>query len=122
IFQGHLVTVHHGEGFELELRERLEADGWWYLLPVQPSTSIFTGQDDAAPHTVAEFVAEAGTGATARRVWTSVDNAPGQALWLVLSPDQQTGAPTAFLSNAPESATLDAFQRVLATHWPTASC
>ncbi len=120
--QGHWVTVHNGEGFEPDLPERLQADGWWYLLPVSPATSVFTSHDDAAPRSVADLLKDAGAALSARRVWESVDNAPGQPLWLVVSPDQQTGASTAFLSNAPETVTVDALQRILSTHWPTATC
>jgi purine-binding chemotaxis protein CheW len=116
------VTVHHGEGFEPELRVSLEADGWWYLLPVPSSRPVFTSHDAAAPQTVADLLTEADADTSARRVWESAGDAPGEPIWLVTSPDQQTGTPTAFFSNAPESITRDGFQRVLATHWPAASC
>jgi chemotaxis signal transduction protein len=120
--RGHWVTVQQSEGFEPELRARLEADGWWYLLPVAPSQAVFTDHDDVAPHSVSDLLAEAGAGLTARRVWESVDRAPSQPRWLVCCPEQQTGVMTAFFSNAPETVTLDAFERAVATYSPTATC
>jgi len=120
--KGQWVTVHHGEGFEPDLRERLEAAGWWYLLPVSPDTTVYTGPEDSAVTRVADLLADAGGAVCARRVWEQVDGARGPAAWLVLSPHQTTGAVKACISNAPETVPLETLERILAAHWPTAMC
>src|SRR5262249_25787512 len=44
---GEWVTTWHGEGFEPDLRARLDAEGWRYLLPVAWDSPFF-GSPDAA--------------------------------------------------------------------------
>ena len=55
---GQWVTIQHVDAFGPDLRRRLDADGWWYLLPVAPDTSVFTSPDDTAPRPVARLLRE----------------------------------------------------------------
>ncbi len=114
------VTSWHGEGFEPDLRARLAADGWQYLLPLPADAALFSRPDapDALPPS-ALLDGVSGDAVTLRRVWERDDDGPF-ASWLVACTDALTGQPVAFLSNAPEDATVDALERVLAARWETA--
>ena len=126
--EGHLpgtwVTSWHGEGFEPDLRARLTAEGWQYLLPAPASTALYDGPDAAEPYTAAALVDDlaggAGDAVLLRRVWEPADDGTRSAAWLVACTDALTAEPVAFLSNAPEDAAASVMQRVLAARWATA--
>lgn len=119
---GHWVTVHHSASFEADLRQRLAEDGWWYLVPTSPETTVLTSPDDPAPRPIADLLPEPGSPLCVRRVWEHGETGPGVGLWLITSPDPETGTISLFVSNAPEMVTPEEIERVLATHWPAAAC
>src|SRR5690606_5417499 len=76
---GHLpgswVTTWHGEGFESDLRARLDAEAWRYLLPVSAATLVFVSPDAEEPCSVAEaLTAEADGDLTIRRIWERAED------------------------------------------------
>ena len=122
---GHLpgswVTTWHGEGFEPDLRARLDADAWRYLLPVSMTTPVFDGPDAADPCTVAELLAAEPTAElTIRRVWEHAEGDARHGVWLLGCTDALTGDPAAFVSNAPEGESVEMFERMVAARWDTA--
>lgn len=118
---GAWVTTWHGEGFEADLRARLDADAWRYLLPISPKTVVFDSADAAAPRPIAEILAAEGNGAlTFRRVWERSGGDARRESWLLGCADALTGNPVAFVSNAPEGEGLEVFERVVAARWETA--
>ncbi|MGE3269512.1 MAG: transposase, partial [Chloroflexota bacterium] len=118
---GQWVTSWHGEGFEPDLRERLAADGWRYLLPVGAAATYFEAPDAAEARAVSDLAGVHVDGTLqVRRVWEASEKADRQASWLLSCTDPLSGEPVAFVSNAPEDATPEVFQRVLAAHWETA--
>ena len=112
---GSWATTWHGEGFEPDLRARLDADAWQYLLSVSPDHLVFASADAADPHPIADLLpADA---LTVRRVW---EGDARQASWLLGCTDALTGSQVAFVSNAPEGAPVEMLERILAARWESA--
>ena len=112
---GSWVTTWHGEGFEPDLRARLDADAWQYLLPISPDHLAFASADAADPQPIADLLPA--DDLTVRRVW---EGDARQASWLLGCTDALTGSPVAFVSNAPEGAPVEVLERILAARWETA--
>jgi chemotaxis signal transduction protein/SRSO17 transposase len=123
---GAWVTSWHGEGFEPDLRARLDADGWRYLLPVDWADPFYDGPDAVEPRPASALAAvEPGAALSLCRVWDASSATPGSAThkdpyWLVSCTDELTGQPVAFVSNAPEDDALETLARIVATRWDTA--
>jgi purine-binding chemotaxis protein CheW len=121
---GHLpgtwVTTWHGEGFEADLRARLDADGWRYLIPVSLHATMFASPDASDASPVREILAARAGGEPAiLRAWEPADDGARHGCWLVGCTDVLTGAPLAFVSNAPEDDALETIERIVATRWHT---
>ena len=118
---GEWVTSWHGEGFEADLRARLDADDWRYLLPAPLSAPFYPSLDAARPHPASELLAAAGTpGLSILRVWEQTEDAARRATWLLGCTDALTGQPVAFISNAPQDVAPATLQRVMAARWTSA--
>jgi chemotaxis signal transduction protein/SRSO17 transposase len=118
---GDWVTSWHGEGFEPDLRARLDAEGWRYVLPVAWNTPFFGSPDAAESRPASELVAaEPGAPLSLCRVWESTEDAERHPCWLVSCTDELTGTPVAFVSNAPEDDALETLSRIVAARWDTA--
>jgi chemotaxis signal transduction protein/SRSO17 transposase len=125
--EGHLpgtwVTSWHGEGFEPDLRARLAAEGWLYLLPIPASTDLYDGPDVAEPSAAAalfdDLAGAADDAVLLRRVWEPADDGTRHACWLVVCTNAHSGGPIAFLSNAPDDAAATVIRRVLAARGAT---
>lgn len=118
---GHWVTSWHGEGFEDDLRDRLDADGWLYLLPVPAGATFFGGADAADALPYADLLAaQAGGPLQLCRVWEPTADGARRAGWLLGCTDELTGAAVAFVSNAPAGEAVEMFERILAARWETA--
>ena len=118
---GEWVTSWHGEGFEPDLRDRLDADGWRYLLPVAADAMFFGSPDAADARSSGDLLAAAAGGSLQlSRVWEPTTDVTRRAAWLLGCRDQLTGAPVAFVSNAPEDDAVEMFERILAARWETA--
>ena len=114
---GRWVTTWHGEGFEADLRAGLDADGWCYLLPVSTKHRVFASADAAATRPVVELLADEANGAlTVRRVWEGEGR---RACWLLGCADALGGGPVAFVSNGPDDAAPELFERIVATRRET---
>lgn len=115
---GRWVTSWHGEGFEPDLRDRLDAAGWWYLLPASAAWTAFASPDEPTPRALMTLAADAGRAPLLRRVWDAADGTPGRPLWLLAWPNDPAGsvdgAPALYLSNAPEDLTVATLERVVA--------
>lgn len=118
---GSWVTTWHGEGFEPDLRARLDAEAWRYLLPVSMTTPVFVSPDAADPRPVAELLATEATGElTVRRIWEPAEGDARQECWLLGCTDALTGNPVAFVSNAPAGESLEMLGRIVAARGDTA--
>ena len=122
---GHLpgtwVATWHGEGFEADLRARLDAEGWRYLIPVSPHATMFASPDASDASPVSEILAARTGGGEPiiLRAWEAAEDGGRHACWLVGCTDVLTGAPLAFVANAPEDAALETIERIVATRWHT---
>jgi SRSO17 transposase len=118
---GEWVTSWHGEGFEPDLRDRLDAEGWRYLLPIAWNAPFFGSPDAADARPASELVAtEPGAALSLCRVWESGADAARRPCWLVSCTDELTGTPVVFLSNAQEDDVHDTLTRIVAARWDTA--
>jgi chemotaxis signal transduction protein/SRSO17 transposase len=121
ILPGQWVTSWHGEGFEPDLRARLDADGWRYLLPVDWANPFYDGPDAVTPQPASGLVeAQDGAGLALRRVWDAAPDTSRHPFWLVSCTDELTGRPVAFVSNTPEDDALETLSRIVAARWDTA--
>ncbi|MCC7372277.1 MAG: chemotaxis protein CheW [Chloroflexi bacterium] len=134
---GQWVTSWHGEGFEEDLRPRLDADGWRYLLPVPAAATFLDAPNAAEPRPYTTLLAgQPRSPLQLCRVWLPADVARAdvaradvahadaaraveaqRAHWLLGCTDALSGAPVAFLSNAPEDEAAEMFERVMAARW-----
>src|SRR5262249_37047267 len=118
---GEWVTTWHGEGFEPDLRARLDAEGWRYLLPVAWDSPFFGSPDAAELRPASTLVTtEPGADLALCRVWEPVEGAARHPAWLLSCTDELTGHPVAFVSNAPEDDALEMLTRIVAARWDTA--
>jgi SRSO17 transposase len=123
---GEWVTSWHGEGFEPDLRARLDADGWRYLIPVDWADPFYDSPAAVEPRPVSALAAgEPGGAFGLRRVWDVSSDTPDvesqkHPFWLVSCTDELTGQPVAFVSNAPEDDAQETLSRIVGARWDTA--